>query len=412
MLRAGYAHVDITPPPEVPLQGYEFRFSQLPEGSEGVLEPLACKALALESEPGKASLIISLDLCILSVSLARSLREKVAQAVGCEPKHVLLACTHTHSGPVVADVELDRAVRDVLPEAAAAGAPAEAYTRWLAGRVVEAAARAAALTVPVDVSWQQGALGIGYTRRVLTDRGLRHVWNPQEQHELPLPPAADPACTVIQLRQTNGRRRWLLWSIGVHPVVLGKTSRAVSPDFPGSACRMIEQRNPDTSAMFLLGAAGSTHPQIATQDRPEGVRRVAEACASFVALLADAARATEATLKVNETAARFGRDELDLAAWALGEVWIASSPTELFGELSARLRERLGGPGIVATCVGGWTGYWPDEAAFDHGVYEVDSAAARDRGPADSAGLIDRLATLVEQIRPGRSRPVDSEATG
>ncbi|MFP4052488.1 MAG: neutral/alkaline non-lysosomal ceramidase N-terminal domain-containing protein, partial [Phycisphaerae bacterium] len=98
MLSAGYAQADITPPADVTLQGYEFRFSQLPPGNDGVHDPLLCRALAFH-DGDKPAVIVSLDICIVSVAMARHLRARVAERVGTTPDRVLLCTTHTHSGP-------------------------------------------------------------------------------------------------------------------------------------------------------------------------------------------------------------------------------------------------------------------------------------------------------------------------
>jgi len=413
MLKAGFARADITPPTDCTLQGYEFRFADLPPGNDGVRDPLAARALVVRDGSSPAA-VVSLDLCIVSTRLARRLRQAAADAARTTADRVLLCCTHTHSGPA-----LDEPKDAYGPEAGWAAAdeaqpnsPGRRYAAGLAEKVKQAVARAAGLLYPVTAAAQEAPLGLGYCRRVATAEGLRHNWNPQEYADLPCPPMSDPACTAVALRQVGGPRSFVLWSIGAHPVVLGKTSRVVSADYPGAANRHIEHLVGGARAMFLCGAAGNSHPWLATQEDPAAVEAVGRAAGSFVALMMGGLRGgppngkpagesgatggpIASPLAIASRTVEFAGRPLDLSVWRLGPATIAAAPVELFGELSGELRRRIAGPVIVATCANGWTGYWPTAAAFEQGVYEVDSARRAGRAPGDSEKLVDILAEMA-----------------
>jgi len=361
MSRAGFAEVEITPGATASLIGYEFRQTDLPPGNDGVHDPLFARALVLDD--GKPAAIISLDHCILPVAFARQMRRAVARKIKTSADRVLVSCTHTHSGPY--------------------------YERsaWLVERVCMAAARAAGLTYPVTVTAQQAPLGLGYNRRVLTKDGVRHCWNPQEYPQLAPGPSPDPTCAVVALRQVNGPRQFVLWNVGAHPVVLGKTSRVISADWPGRACQLIDETMPGTKSLFLLGACGDVHPWIATQEDPAGIEPVARTAAGMVTLLAQAGQPAGEGLRI--------ATKQDLSLWRIGEAWLAAAPVELFSELSAELRRRLPGVGLVATNTNGWTGYWPTRAAFAEGGYEVDGARQMGRKPGDGEKLIETLTKLA-----------------
>jgi hypothetical protein len=403
MLLAGFARVDITPPRECTLQGYEFRFSQLSPGNDGVLDPLHARALAIDTTDDDAgpAVLISLDLCIVSVELARRLSERIAQRVGTTPDRVLITTTHTHSGPDLDEPELADALGAVFEEAG--GRPAESpprrYTEWMEDLTVQAAVRAAGLMTPVRARTIQAPLGLAYNRRVPTDDGqVAHCWNPREQTHLRPSPAADPTCTVLGLEQPSGGRRILLFNAAAHPTVLGKTSRVVSADWPGAACRAIEQALPGSDAMFLLGACGDLHPWIATQDEPAGVQRVGVAAGSFVTLLSDALRDGDETLTIARRDISVADQDVPLAGWRIGGMLLLASPTEMFSALSAELRTRVDRPMMCVTCAGGWTGYWPSAEAFEQGSYEVDAARAHGRSADDSAALVDALTELAGEL--------------
>lgn len=400
MLRAGTAATDITPPADVDLLGYDFRQERLPPGNAGARDALHARALMLSAGDERA-LLVTLDLCVLSVALARRLRTAAATAAGVAAERVVLACSHTHSGPVLHDPEVADGLQAALPNASTAASTSSArYTATLPVRIAEVAARAAGLTVPVSAGALEAPLALAYDRRVMTAAGLRPCWNPQEQADLAPRPTADPTCTVLALRQLNGPRQTVLASLGAHPVVLGKTSRVVSADWPGEACRIAEGHlGAHASVLFALGACGDTQPWIATQEDHLAVRTVGATAGGFVALLTQAAPPRlDAALRLASRTVALGGHELDLAAWRIGEALLLAAPVELFAGLAVELRRALPGPLLLCTNANGWTGYWPTRAAFAQGGYEVDAARAWGRQEGDGERLIAALVELARSV--------------
>ena len=95
-LRAGFSRVDITPPPGLPMGGYAART----DVATGVLDPLSCRAVTLQGS-GAPLVLVALDLIHVAAPWAGDLRRRVAGALATEPERVLVAATHTHSGPGV-----------------------------------------------------------------------------------------------------------------------------------------------------------------------------------------------------------------------------------------------------------------------------------------------------------------------
>ncbi len=374
-LRVGFAQCDISPDKSANLMGYNFRAP----GNDGVSQPLFAKVCVLREGDTRA-VLVSFDLCVIPTDIARKLREKIARAAKCEAAAVIVAATHTHSGPY----------------------PFADYFAGIEANVLDAVQRASGLTVPFDVRVREAPLGIGYNRRVWDGKKVLMCWNPQEYPDRNPDVAPDPTCTVLQLRQQNGPRQVVLWSLGVHPVTLGKTSRVVSADYPGAACRLIEADLADAHAMFFLGAAGNVQPWIATQNDADRVQVVGKAAGAFVSLLTHAVhpvvRDADKPLRFAAETVKIGKVEVDLAVWRLGNLWIVAAPVELFGELGVELRKRLGGPVFLATLANGWHGYWPTRAAFEQGGYEV-GATPGGLQAGDSEKLIDELVRLGEKLR-------------
>src|SRR5512143_3760655 len=96
-LKAGVAKVDITPPAGVKMWGYGNRKGP----ATGTLDPLFARVLVLEAG-GKRVALVTLDFgrCFGPSSLAR-LRKSAEESS--HVNYVLVAGTHTHSGPVIQD---------------------------------------------------------------------------------------------------------------------------------------------------------------------------------------------------------------------------------------------------------------------------------------------------------------------
>src|SRR5215469_16943963 len=92
-LKGGVARVEITPQIGLPMYGYRSRSSP----SQGVLDPLYARVLALEAGETRLA-IVTLDLGqIFANHWLDRLREAVHKSS--RVSYVLVAASHTHSGP-------------------------------------------------------------------------------------------------------------------------------------------------------------------------------------------------------------------------------------------------------------------------------------------------------------------------
>ena len=397
VLRVGFARTEITPGPDCSLMGFQFRSDALPEGNAGVHDPLYVRAMAFR-EHKKLALLISFDLAGIPLECAGSMRKAIADAASTTPDHVILSCTHTHSGPFLLTPQMARKAKKMRSRAAW---PEVAYTKALLGKAIDAARRAEGLTYPVDVYLRQAPLGMAYCRRARTEDGIAHCWEPQQfPHRQPDPPA-DPTCSVLVFRQRGGPRSYVLWSAGAHPVVLGATSRAVSADYPGAACDLIEEWVPGARAMFILDAAGDAHPWIATQEDPANIAPVARAAASFVSLLANAGRPIAIDqppfFRCLSESVKVGR-KVDLTVWRMGPIRIVAHPFEMFSALAADVRRRMDGPVLISTVSNGLAGYLPTRQAFEEGGYEVNGAKHAKLKPGDGEKVVKKIVEMAEQL--------------
>src|SRR5581483_928236 len=95
--KAGAAKIKITPHEHLWMAGYGARTKP----AEGTLSDLWAKALVLDDGEGHRAAIISLDLVGIARDLSLATCAELQQKYGLERRQVLIACSHTHSGPVV-----------------------------------------------------------------------------------------------------------------------------------------------------------------------------------------------------------------------------------------------------------------------------------------------------------------------
>src|SRR6185503_1120656 len=93
-LRVGAAFVTITPPLGIAMQGYGIRYA------EGINDPLFASALAA-GDDRLSWLLLSVDSIGLDRSFTNRLRTALASRFELVPSAIIIACSHTHSGPAM-----------------------------------------------------------------------------------------------------------------------------------------------------------------------------------------------------------------------------------------------------------------------------------------------------------------------
>lgn len=231
-MRAGTARRRITPPTGIPMGGFGFR----DHGADGVRDDLFVRCLWLEEEAtGNRLLILALDVHALDDATVTAWKASIERQWGVPPSAVLLSATHSHSGPLM----VDRCYGD-------AGADQD-YLARLHTRVLEAVAEAAQTEADCTLAFGRGEQFLGISRRRPTENGIRFSPYPEGYVERDLP--------VIQVRDARGGTLCILFSAAAHPSLL--TDYLFSAEYPGAACRFIEQAAEGRAlALFLQGACG------------------------------------------------------------------------------------------------------------------------------------------------------------
>ena len=95
-LKVGYARKDITPTEPVPLSGYGDSYRRI---SVGVLDQLCATCIAFTDENNNTLALCTVDLCYVSDRIWPVVVEQAAAKWGIPKDAIILAATHTHSGP-------------------------------------------------------------------------------------------------------------------------------------------------------------------------------------------------------------------------------------------------------------------------------------------------------------------------
>jgi hypothetical protein len=169
---AGMAEIDITPPIGYRMAGYfDERFST------GVHDPLKAKALVLD-QGGREVAFVFCDLIGLSLPVSRAARAQASSATGIPVTNIVMAATHSHTGPLFADVRSEDFHRSEVARHGHDRHEMIDYPAFLTRRLVEAVVQAKANLQPVEldagIARQQG---LPFNRRYRMKNG-KVAFNP------------------------------------------------------------------------------------------------------------------------------------------------------------------------------------------------------------------------------------------
>jgi neutral/alkaline ceramidase-like enzyme len=242
--KAGVAVIDITPAAGIWMAGYAARTCP----AEGVALPLHAKALALEDERGRRAVLLTADLLGVTAAMTARVAQALRRRHRIDREALLVNASHTHSGPVTADM---LSIAYDLP----AGQPERiaAYTAELERKLVEVAGQAIRDLRPARLSFGEGTAGFAANRRV---------------DFTPLGPV-DHAVPVLRV-ETDARARAIVFGYACHNTTLQAGHCRLHGDYAGVAQAALERSHPGAVALFVAGCGGDANPS------PRGTLELAE----------------------------------------------------------------------------------------------------------------------------------------
>jgi len=234
-MRVGTSAATITPQLGTPLSGYADR----DHGAETVLDDLEVRAFWIE-DAGSAACIVTADVIGFDAAFTTSLRAELSERLGVSPDAVLLAASHTHSGP------------QTCPHLSKTGAPVPSYLDSFRSAIVDAVTRAKTDAKPASLAIGRSSLsGFAIHRRVVIDGRSVMLPNPGGVRD-------DEVTALVFRAPDSDAVRAVLFHYTCHPTVLG--GYWISGDYPGAARRFVERALPGAHAGFLPGCFGDVRP--------------------------------------------------------------------------------------------------------------------------------------------------------
>lgn len=437
--QVGAALVVINSPVGTPLAGY---YSQ--RGGEGVLDDLLAKTLVVSDGKSRAAIVVC-DLISMTREIVVEARRLIETETGIPGANVLIAATHSHTGPVLAR---ESALDDLTGGSSVQG---RAYTdqlpRLIANSVVQAHQR---LTPALVSHASEHEDDLAFCRRFWMRDGTVG-WNPGKLNAEIVRPvgSVDPEVGVVYFESPARKPLLTLVNYAMHPDTVGGTR--LSADYPGAMARILAgYKGPDMLTLFTNGACGDlNHINVqwdGPQKGPEEAHRLGTilAAAVFKAYMRltpledctlsvkssivelplapitelEVAQAREIAsnpagakfleqvhaYKVLDVQARGGKPyEVEVQVIALGrEIAWVSLPGEIFVDLG--LSVKAASPFQLTQIVelaNGAIGYIPHRSAYAEGNYEVISARC---AAGSGEKLVTAAVTLLRELHTAAPR--------
>jgi neutral ceramidase len=392
-LQAGAAKVDITPEGRVPLAGY---FDRLGKKSRGIHDHVYARALVLEAGDVKLA-VVSADILLIIAPLKGEVLDMVEEL---ELDGLVLAATHTHSGPGgYVDIPAVKIavmggyhpeVRELLVEGMAK-ALRDANKNLVTAKFGSAIGRAE---------------GLSRNRRY-RERGL-----------------TDPSLGVVRIASKDDATIAYLINFAAHPTVLSGLNRNISGDYAGELEREVESFDQGSVAMFIPGALGDQSLLC-----PKGtsgfecVEEAGEALAERVKRIAGEIRMTddvsvtylqhmiempefeikrECFFGFAPLMSRLGkgliRDQAEIVAARINDTILFATPAEIACEIGIRIKQQHPGEKVfVMALCNDYLGYVLTPEEYEAGGYE---SCMNFYGPEFEPYLEDQVMELLGDNRP------------
>ncbi|MBZ5564491.1 MAG: neutral/alkaline non-lysosomal ceramidase N-terminal domain-containing protein [Acidobacteriia bacterium] len=221
---AGFAAVDITPPLNLEMAGFG---PGLNRRATSIHDPLMAHAMVFEVD-GKRVAVVGCDVAGVTLDLTRKVRLLVEAGTGIPGEHLLVAATHTHSGPAI-------------PHWADWGERDDAYLSGLPEKIAQAVIAASKKLEPMEVYYGEVPVdGIGENR---------------EYKNGPV----DKTLRVLEFKH-HGKVTGFVVNYSVHNVLYSELMHSYTADLTGVGIARVLKDYPGAVGIFLQGSCGDINP--------------------------------------------------------------------------------------------------------------------------------------------------------
>jgi sugar phosphate isomerase/epimerase len=262
-LTAGLAVADITPPIGYRMSGY---FSE--RLSTGTLNPLHAKAIVFRQGDASTAMVFC-DIIGLSLDVSSSARRQAAERTGIPASNILIAATHSHTGPLYFGALRkhfhDTAVAEHGSDPCEKVDYAEELVEKLAGVITQADAAAKPVRLAAGSTEQQG---LSFNRRFHMKDGTVQfnpgVLNPDIVRTAgPI----DPEVGIVFLSEADGDPAAAIVNFALHLDTVGGTNYAA--DYPYFLEQSLQEKYGDNFVLlFGTGTCGDiNHIDVTKKER-------------------------------------------------------------------------------------------------------------------------------------------------
>lgn len=424
-VQLGAATINITPSVGTWMGGYGAR----DHGAEDIHDDLYAKILVFSDGETKAA-IVTCDLVGVTEESTATVRDLVAEQTDIPGDHVMVTCSHTHSGP---------STREWRYEAPFNSAYLRELEKKLAGGVQVANRRLQNVV---------GGLGTGHyplavNRRLTVDGSTQMRVNPDG--------VVDRTVSVLRFDAEDGAPVATAFQYACHSTSMGASNYAFSADYAGGAKAFVEDvYGEGHTAAFLLGCCGDIRPNFTSDGSRFRSATFTELESVWRGLGAEVVNVRESiecaplqgvavaqrvvTIPIREAPdISYYKDALETGVWPdtqdgvsrdsrkwlrnriaelesgtanyepkaeiqvirVGNLVFASFPGEVFLEFGLQVQERvkneLGLDAIHVELANGMVGYVPTAAEIPRGGYEVNAYRHGSQSPAGYSGDAEKL---------------------
>lgn len=244
--KAGVGRECITPPNPMPMAGYAARGAS---HATGKLHDLWAKSLMLEDASGKRCVLVTLDLCGIDSVLSERVCEQLKKTCGLERHQIMLATSHTHSGPVVAGnlrpmhyMMFSKADRDLVDN----------YASFLVEKIRSSVEQATKDLKPSEIGFGEGSENFAVNRRTNVEKDV-----PDLRAANKLVGPSDYSVPVLLVKRAS-KPIAVVFGYACHCTTLGGMDW--SGDYAGFAQTELETELPGCTAMFWAGCGADQNP--------------------------------------------------------------------------------------------------------------------------------------------------------
>lgn len=262
-LYVGYACRKITPPLGTHIPGHGF----VPRPSTGVIDDVYAYAIAFSDGENKA-ILFNCDVLGIRNARGDKIRQKVAERVGTNIDHVMVATTHCHTS-------------GWLGSSLSAEEPYGSYYAMQESILADLAQFAVEDLKPATMKGARGKVeGVGYIRRYLLADGTFKTNPGYMRPDIVGPDGVQDESLQLVRFEREGGKEIVLVNFGTHPDVVSGT--LYTPDWPGYVVRFLKGALGESSEVVMLNGFGgdSNHinrfkpkPTIPTLDFAKGMAR-------------------------------------------------------------------------------------------------------------------------------------------